>query len=247
MVSETELHKQATFDWKKLWLLWILLLTAGSTAGAALGSLASSVVEVALSLLFFLPSKIDISPLVRQPLFFTLLNAVTWFTVGLSQWWFLKRHLPVSRSWILVTTVSVVASDVVRFALLTTSIFSSAIRIVLFSALIGVLQWNLLKRHIPHSKLWIMATISGGLLHWLVQRHAGPLIMEEAIRQVSTLTADITIGHFTMDLSVDISVVIVNTILGAIGGLIFGSVTGGVLAFLFAQANQRSKLEMANS
>jgi hypothetical protein len=136
-----------------LWLSWCLATTAGMLLGF---------VPIAL-----LVSDLDLG-LAR-----VLIPLVAGFFVGFLQWLVLREYMTESTDWILSGGASwAVAYALGLFAiqLLAGSWLGALLGYLVFGAIIGLIQWPVLRREIPNALSWILASIIGwGLGAYLSQ------------------------------------------------------------------------------
>jgi hypothetical protein len=130
-----------------LWLEWSLATAAGMLLGF---------VPVAL-----LISDLDLG-LAR-----VLIPLVAGFFVGLLQWFVLRNYLTGSADWILSGGASwavAYALGLIGVQLLAGSWLGTLLGYLLFGAIIGLVQWPVLRREIPNAFSWVVASILGWAL-----------------------------------------------------------------------------------
>jgi len=130
-----------------LWLSWCLATMAGMLLGF---------VPIAL-----LVSDLDLG-LAR-----VLIPLVAGFLVGFLQWLVLRRYLTESTDWILsggASWAAAYALGLIAVQLLAGSWLGAVLGYLLFGAIIGLVQWPVLRREIPNALSWVIASIFGWAL-----------------------------------------------------------------------------------
>ena len=138
------------------------------------------------------------------------------FLLGLAQWVVLRKYVNESSDWVLAAG----ASWAVGFALgllimtgLTGTGLDGFFGYILFGIIVGVVQWPVLRREIPHLWMWILANVLG----W---------------------TAGFYLSQFTLDLLFNgpvIDPIASTAVLSGVSGLIAGAVTGIALVLIVRQ------------
>ena len=95
-----------------------------------------------------------------------LFGAVPSIPIGLFQWLMLRGKFPVSRWWIFTVSAGVGLDHFLADGFPTARDLSIAV--VASSALVAVLQWLLLRRHLNPSLWWILTTIASWSLGWVL-------------------------------------------------------------------------------
>jgi hypothetical protein len=175
-----------------LWFEWTLATAAGMLLGF---------VPVAL-----LVSDLDLG-LAR-----VLIPIIAGFFVGFLQWIVLRKYLRGSADWILSGGASwavAYAFGLIGIQLLAGSFLGAILGYLLFGAIIGAVQWPVLRREIPNAFSWVIASIFGWAL--------GAYLSQLAILIISGGTP--------------LEPVVSTAIIVGVTGLIAGAITG--LAFVW--------------
>jgi hypothetical protein len=174
-----------------LWLSWCLATTAGMLLG-------------------FVPVALVISDL-DLGLARVLIPLIAGFFVGFLQWLVLRRYLVNSTDWILsggASWAAAYALGLIVVQLLAGSWIGTIVGYLVFGAIIGLIQWPVLRREIPIALSWISASIFG----WALGAYLGRL----------------AIALFSGGSPVD--PVVSSAVIVGVTGLVAGAITG--LAFV---------------
>ena len=166
----------------KLWLWWVFANTAGFLLGCALG-LALHPVAIAVARTLAVGVTDD------QRITMGMIPTIG-ISLAIAQWLTLRRHLPQARWWVLATIVGwIVAAGV--FATVVPVGFAPRLveYVVSFGILglaLGITQWPVLRRQVPHAGWWILASLVG----WGVL----PLVFGRAIASAGELAAVVALS-----------------------------------------------------
>ena len=128
---------------RAFWLWWVL----ASAVGGALGYL------VAVSVLATLSD--GMYGALVDAVVLTMLGA----GVGAMQWLVLRQHIPLTGWWVLASALGGTLAVAVAAAAPTTGIV--LVGYGLLGTSMGVMQWLVLRQHVPHATWWLLASAVG--------------------------------------------------------------------------------------
>jgi hypothetical protein len=104
-----------------------------------------------------------------------LAGLVTGAVVGLAQWLVLQRVLPIDPTWVAATAVGLGVGLAGAVLIFGTAMDGNALllRGLIAGFAIGLLQWLLLRQHLPASFAWVIVLTIGWAVGWFVTRAAG--------------------------------------------------------------------------
>ena len=98
--------------------------------------------------------------------------------IGVMQWLVLRQHIPQAGWWVLATTAGWAMGGVVSWAMgfAAAGPMVRTVDQVIFGAVtgavVGAMQWGILRRHVPQAGWWVLASAAGsavgGLVSWAV-------------------------------------------------------------------------------
>ncbi|MFC1683419.1 hypothetical protein ACFL0G_04355 [Candidatus Zixiibacteriota bacterium] len=162
------------------WLQWVLLSSVGCSIGLFVGFVFGSIIS---------ENAIGDSAL-GHILGYFMLGAGLGFMVGLMQWFVLRRYIPRASLWVLLSTVgfalamgSGYGAAVVSFGYSEgldelgsfAAILGWTVVVALGGAVMGILQWLVLRREISRAGWWMLASTVGWGLSMAV---AGAILIE---------------------------------------------------------------------
>lgn len=165
----------------KLWLWWVVANTIAFPLGCALGlALAPVTVSVTRSL--------GVGATDDQRITMGMIPSIG-ISLAIAQWLTLRRHLPQARWWVLATIVGWVVGAATIFTVVPVGVAPRLVEyVVAFGTIglaLGVTQWPVLTRQVPHAGWWILASLVG----WGVL----PLVFGRAITSAGELAAVVAI------------------------------------------------------
>ncbi len=137
--------------------------------------------------------------------------------VGLTQWWVLKKYVPITTNWIWLSVIGMSIPFVVIDLIPTvTSPLKLALSVALGSLTVGMLQYLLLKKHLKKASLWFWACFVG----WTLAVLATKIIDYTMLIKVT--------GYMNLVLA------FLNLLLILVGGVILGVISGIALKKMLA-------------
>jgi hypothetical protein len=194
-IAETKVARNES----RLWLEWTLATTAGMLFGHLLAALIAPIFDLGIARL--------------------LLPLLTGILVGVGQWLVIRAYLANSADWILTGGLAFAASYALGLVLiqaLAGSIWAAVLGYLLFGAIIGLVQWPVLRREIPNAFPWVLGNIVG----WGLGAYLGQLA-------IGTLYADSPAEPL-------VSTAVISTITG----LVAGAVTGFIFVRIVRRPDQ---------
>jgi hypothetical protein len=154
---------------------WIFANGIGAIGGSCI------MIFVALSAGFFgtpLPQEKSTNEIVWSMFRDDLLLAIYFGgTIGVAQWFILRKELNQSGLWIFTSAagmfVGLFGSDFLLFYKIFPRINDLFLVWILFGGVAGILQWLILKRHVAYAGLWILANIIAGSIAGLLWPYEG--------------------------------------------------------------------------
>lgn len=166
----------------KLWLWWVFANSAGLLLGVALGL---ALGPVAISVARTLGVGVSDDERIAMGMIPTIGPSL-----AIAQSLTLRKHLPQARWWVLATTVGWVAGAATVFTVVPVGFAPRLVEYVVsfgtIGLVLGVAQWPVLRRQVPHAGWWVLASLVG----W-----AGvPLVFGRAITSTGELAAVVALS-----------------------------------------------------
>lgn len=180
------------------WVLWAFVTTAGWLLAGFSGLPVGRAVVVEGSTSVILSVALNLG----------LLGALIGGLIGASQWYFLRRRVRQAGWWVVATAFGWGIG--LPLALLINLLAGLGLSAVLYGVLIGlavgVAQWFVLRRTIPHAGRWIWVTtvafpigiaVSGAIESGLLTRSSGDLAQAMWLAAIAGGVAGLVVGSIT--------------------------------------------------
>lgn len=205
---------------RTLWLKWVLANALASAIGVAPAFIGGLVIEALGAGMGRAAAETIVAVLNL------LLEIVIAILAGMLQWLALRRYVRWANQWWPMTSIGWIVGGFLApyaaFAVLgarPSGLSFSAVTAPVNAAVVGILQWLILRRHVRRAGWWVLASIAAGVVGERLSGYAGLLV---------ALYVGAAVGGPGQYPSAMVS----SAVFAAITGALAGSITGIVLVWL---------------